>query len=164
MSILDLDMVNMGHRTRQALRNLKIRMQRADPDISLTPVSDNIQKMLGRKGFENLNRCMVTVPVAGMISSSRAGSLDEQDISLDEMLKDSSPQGDEGITTMVSKVGRWWYSRCYETGVMPHAGSNSSIWAEKSLLKECEKNETGLKLLICYAQKPTAPKRRTVSM
>jgi len=31
-------------------------------------------------------------------------------------------------------------------------------------LRECEKRETGFKLLICYAQKPLAPRRRTVSM
>lgn len=164
MSILDLDMVNMGNRARRAVRTLKVQMQVANPEVSLKPASDNIQKMLGRRGFENLNRCMVNVPIAGHISDSRAGSSDERDLSLGDMLKDSSEQGDEGITKMVAKVGRWWYTRCYEKHVLPHEDTDRSIWADKALLRECEKRETGLKLLICYAQKPLAPKRRTVSM
>ncbi|KAL8689197.1 MAG: hypothetical protein Q9218_005081, partial [Villophora microphyllina] len=156
ISILDLDMVNMGNRARRAVRGLKVKMQVAQPSVSLKPVSDNIQKMLGRRGFENLNRCMVTVPVAGLVPDSRAGSLDEKDLSLGDMLKDHSAQGDESITKMVSRVGRWWYTRCYEYGVLanPDEDSEHSIWGDRALLKECEKFETGLKLLICYAQKP----------
>jgi hypothetical protein len=163
LSILDLDMVNMGNRARRAVRMLKVRMQVADPDVSLKPNSDNIQKMLGRRGFENLKSCMVDVPVAGHISSSRAGSIDEENKSLGDMLKDSSTKGDESITKMVAKVGRWWYSRCYEVGIEPDM-DNNSIWTDRQLLRECEKRETGLKLLVCHAQKPNAIKRRTVSM
>ncbi|KAL9587322.1 MAG: hypothetical protein Q9203_003564 [Teloschistes exilis] len=166
ISILDLDMVNMGNRARRAVRGLKEKMQGAQANVSLKPVSDNIQKMLGRRGFENLNRCMVTVPVAGLVPDSRAGSLDERDLSLGDMLKDHSAQGDESITKMVSRVGRWWYTRCYEHAVLADDGENSdqSIWADRQLLKECEKYETGIKLLICYAQKPERSKRRTISL
>ena len=177
LSILDLDMVNMGNRARRAVRALKLDMQAANPDVSLKPNSDNIQKLLGRRGFENLKSCMVDVPVAGHISSSRAGSFDEEarEMSLGDMLKDESRRGDESITKMVSKVGRWWYSRCYEVGVLPPPTAaddddgeggeqRRSIWDDTQLLKECEKRETGLKLLICYAQKPVGMKRRTVSM
>ncbi len=177
MSILDLDMVNMGNRARRAVRQLKVRMQTADSNISLKPASDNIQKMLGRRGYENLNRCMVNVPIAGRhISTSRSGSFstestsdqDTKDVSLGDMLKESpTSQGDEGISKMVAKVGRWWYTRCYETAVLAKNGDNEleqSIWDDKQLLKECEKRETGLKLLICFAQKPEGVRRRTVSM
>lgn len=164
MSILDLDMMNMGNRARRAVRMLKVRMQTAEPEVSLKPVSDNVQKMLGRRGFENLSRCTVSVPVSGSVSGSRAGSFDEKDMSLGDMLKDPSQQGDESITKMVSKVGRWWYTRCYEMSVLPDDDVESSIWTDKALLRECEKRETGFKLLICYAQKPLAPRRRTVSM
>lgn len=165
LSILDLDMVNMGNRARRAVRMLKVRMQVADPHISLKPNSDNIQKMLGRRGFENLKSCMVDVPVAGHISSSRVGSIDGENHSLGDMLKDSSTKGDESITKMVAKVGRWWYTRCYEMSVLPpgEAEMENSIWNDKQLLKECEKKETGLKLLICCAQKPETVKRRTMS-
>ncbi|KAL8721836.1 MAG: hypothetical protein Q9225_001550 [Loekoesia sp. 1 TL-2023] len=165
ISILELDMINMGNRARRAVRSLKVKMQVAQSNVSLKPLSDNIQKMLGRRGFENLSRCMVTVPVAGLISDSRAGSLDERDLSFGEMLKDPSPQGDLGLSKMVSRVGRWWYTRCYESSVLPDAeDSDQSIWSDRALLKECETRETGLKLLICYAQKPSRPKRRTNSL
>ena len=159
-------MVNMGNRARRAVRTLKVGLQAANPDVSLKPNSDNIQKLLGRRGFENLKSCMVDVPVAGHISSSRAGSFDSKDMSLGDMLRDSSTKGDESITKMVSKVGRWWYSRCYEMSVLPAEDTcmEKSIWNDTQLLKECEKRETGLKLLICHAQKPINTKRRTVSM
>jgi len=164
ISVLDLDMMNMGNRARRAVRMLKVRMQVADSDVSLKPVSDNIQKLLGRRGFENLNRCMVGVPVAGKIPESRSGSFDEKNLSLGDMLKDQSEEGDEGITKMVAKVGRWWYTRCYELGVLPDGDLERRIWNDKALLRECEKRETSFKLLICYAQKPLAPRRRTVSV
>ncbi|KAL8884378.1 MAG: hypothetical protein Q9215_007560 [Flavoplaca cf. flavocitrina] len=173
ISILDLDMVNMGNRARRAVRGLKTRMQMARKDVDLKPLSDNIQKMLGRRGFENLRRGMVTVPVAGTLdgseTSSRNASMDEgQGKSFADMLNDESESGDEGITRMVSRVGRWWYERCYESGERGREGEEEvggeSIWNDKALLKECEKKETGLKLLICYAQKPVVSKRRTISL
>lgn len=70
LSLLDLDIVNMGIITRHAIRDLKSRMIGTDPEVSLKPVSDNIQGILGRKGFENLNRCLVSVPVAGNVATS----------------------------------------------------------------------------------------------
>ncbi|KAL8646484.1 MAG: hypothetical protein Q9226_006834, partial [Calogaya cf. arnoldii] len=101
ISIVDIDMVNMGNRARRAVRGLKTRMQVARRDVDLKPLSDNIQKMLGRRGFENLRRGMVTVPVAGLVGDSRSASLDEErDASFSDMLKDSSPRGDECITKM----------------------------------------------------------------
>ncbi|KAL8858242.1 MAG: hypothetical protein Q9178_005254 [Gyalolechia marmorata] len=174
ISILDLDMVNMGNRARRAVRGLKTRMQVARKDVDLKPLSDNIQKMLGRRGFEGLRRGMVTVPVAGVVGDSRSGSLDEErDRSFGDMMRDESSEGDESITKMVSRVGRWWYSRCYESQLW-NTGNNGaegdgeengdSIWNDRALLRECEKNETGLKLLICYAQKPVVSKRRTISL
>ncbi|KAL9608864.1 MAG: hypothetical protein Q9204_009205 [Flavoplaca sp. TL-2023a] len=173
ISILDLDMVNMGNRARRAVRGLKTRMQMARKDVDLKPLSDNIQKMLGRRGFENLRRGMVTVPVAGTLdgseTSSRNASMDEgRGKSFADMLNDESETGDEGITRMVSRVGRWWYERCYESGERGREGEEEvgveSIWNDKALLRECEKKETGLKLLICYAQKPVVSKRRTISL
>lgn len=187
LSVLDIDMLNMGNRARRAVRALKLRMQAQDPHVSLQPASDSIQKLLGRQGFENLNRCMVGVPVAGLVSDSRAGSFDEEaGECLADLLRDESGRGDVGITKMVARVGRWWYTRCYEMAVLEaeaHADSRGeeeqeasgrqrekkrekvgSIWADRALLKECERRETGFKLLICYAQKPVAARRRTVSV
>lgn len=70
LSLLDLDVVNMGSITRHAVRNLKARMLGADPEVGLKPIGDNIQNILGQKGFENLNRCVVGVPVAGKVATS----------------------------------------------------------------------------------------------
>ncbi|KAI9741001.1 MAG: hypothetical protein M1834_002712 [Cirrosporium novae-zelandiae] len=165
LSALDLDMLNMGDKTRRAIRKLKTRMQAADPDVSLRPTSDNLQRLLGRRGFENLNRCMVGIPVArGVRNSGSISSSDEHGLSLDEMLKDPSAKGDEDITKMIARVGRWWYTRCYELGVLPEGRLEGSIWSDRGLLRECEKRMTGFKMLICYAQKPVLSKRRTVSL
>jgi hypothetical protein len=70
VSLLDLDIVNMGTVTRHAVRELKMRMTAADPEVSLKPIGDNIQKILGLRGFENLNRCVVGVPVTGKVATS----------------------------------------------------------------------------------------------
>ena len=164
LSVLDIDMVNMGNRARRAVRALKTKMQDAHSQVSLSSISDIMQKMLGRRGFENLNRCVVGVPVAGSISDSRSGSIDDREVSLDEMLKDRSSLGDVPITKMVAKVGRWWWSRCYERALADELPHDSSLWNDKALLKECVTRETGFKLLICYAQKPSNPRRRTVSV
>jgi len=68
--VMDMDMVNMGPYTRRAVKDLKVRMTEADPGVSLKPASDNIQSVLGRKGFEGLNRCIVGIPVAGKVAGS----------------------------------------------------------------------------------------------
>jgi SAM-dependent methyltransferase len=178
ISVLDLDMMNMGNRARRAVRNLKLRMQATDSSVSLKPVSDNIQRLLGRRGFENLNRCMVGVPAAGAIPSSRDNSIENgsegskvnrKSVSFSDLLSNSekgqnSENDDESITKMVAKVGRWWYSRCYETSVLPEGDVTQSIWADEALLRECEKWQTSFRLLLCYAQKPTITPRRTISV
>ncbi|KAJ6161104.1 hypothetical protein N7470_004500 [Penicillium chermesinum] len=70
MSLLDRDMINMGVRTRRAVRRLKEMTYLADSSISLKPSSDNVQRLLGTQGFDNLRRCMVRIPVAGMVVRS----------------------------------------------------------------------------------------------
>ena len=173
MSILDMDLVNMGNRARRAVRDLKVRMQVAMPDISLSPVSDSLQKLLGRRGFENLNRCFVGVPVGRSVADAPPPSASEHDpllpsVSRADIAGDgpeaNTPQSELAMTKMLAKVGRWWWSRCYETVVVAERDFERSIWADKPLLKECEKWGTGLRMCICYAQKPEALVRRTVSV
>ncbi|RJE21466.1 hypothetical protein PHISCL_06192 [Aspergillus sclerotialis] len=191
MSILDLDMVNMGIRTRKAVRRLKERTYLSDPNISLKPASDSIQRLLGRHGFDNLRRCMVCIPVAGMIVRSSGSSsssnpsiksttpsipkdtnsktnpqnYNETNISLGDLLSDPSPSAtnDESIRRIVARVSRWWYTRCYEVPVLPDGNIDLSIWADKKVLRECQKGGTGFRLLIAYTQKPSE-RRRTASV
>lgn len=156
ISVLDLDMVKMGQSTRRALRGLKQRKQIAEPQTSLKPLSDNIQKMLGGKAFENLKQCMLEIPVAGPPSSSRVRSFNEKMELIDEMPRD------EDRTKHLPEIGRWWYSRCYEQGPQLPDTAPISIWDDRAVLEECKALETGFKMLLCYAQKPN--KRRTLSL
>jgi SAM-dependent methyltransferase len=197
-SVLDLDLVNMGNRARRAVRGLKMRMQVADENLSLRNISDEIMAGLGRKGFVECNRCVVGVPVAGKLpnlddaknaTAKRTGSNASKksstlsatkgpkpEVSFSDLLNVSSPSEstDNGITDMVARVGRWWYSRCYESLVLPEAGEpgaaasgnllENSIWRDENLINECEKRGTSFKMLIGYAQKPEIGVRRTVSV
>jgi len=164
LCILDMDMVNMGNRARRAVRGLKTKMQVADPSISLSPTSDTVQKMLGRRGFENLSRCVVGVPVAGVMTEHGSESPDEKHTSLGEMLRNPTAGGSVPVTKMIAKVGRWWWSRCYERSDAADGDADASIWADRALLRECENRDTGFRLVICYAQKPLNVRRRTVSL
>jgi len=74
LMLLDLDIVNMGVQTRRAIRELKFRMTTADKQISLRPIIDNVQNVLGGRGFSNISRCVVGVPVAGRPSGSADSS------------------------------------------------------------------------------------------
>jgi hypothetical protein len=180
VSVLDIDMLNMGNRARRAVRALKVQIQAGDSSISLKPMSDTIQRLLGRRGFENLNRCMVGVPAAGCVPGSREGSSAQSPgsgsptkgspldasrnmPSFSDLLRDQSSEGDECITQMVARVARWWYSSCYES-LVPDGSASGSLWADEGLLKECEKRGTSLRLMVCFAQKPECAVRRTISV
>ncbi|KAL5411484.1 hypothetical protein PMIN03_004814 [Paraphaeosphaeria minitans] len=203
LSVLDLDLVNMGNRARRAVRGLKVKMQVADEDVSLRNISDEIMGLVGKKGFIECNRCFVGVPVAGTLpgteqsdaasfkkrkgstavsinkptaAATKATKKPKPEVSFSDLLntRASSESTDNTITDMVARVGRWWYSRCYESLVLPEAGEpdaansgdllRSSIWRDESLINECEKRGTSFRLLIGYAQKPVVGVRRTVSV
>lgn len=157
MSILDLDMVNMGNKARKALRELKVRMQVSQPGVTMKPLSDNIQKLAKRSGFENLQRTLINIPVAGVVDDSRSNSIDAKSGSLENLRKEASGKGDGGLAKTLPQVGRWWFTRCYELGSMPYEDTERSIWNDKALLEECERRETRFKLLLCCAQKPAIP-------
>lgn len=198
-SVLDLDLVNMGNRARRAVRQLKMDIHRVDETISLRNISDEIIASLGRKRFVECKSCVVGVPVAGNLptpndvhhpmrknstasSRKRAGSklqppkVPKPEPSFSDLLNTSTPSEstDKGIAEKVARVGRWWYSRCYESIVLPNGegpdGSpasdilKNSIWRDDSLISECEKLGTSFRLLIGYAQKPEVGVRRTVSV
>jgi SAM-dependent methyltransferase len=183
LSVLDLDMLNMGNRCRRAVRNLKVKLSVANPDVSLASASDSILRHLGRRAFTEVKSCRVGVPVASIVNKAPTpanngtapspGSSPEKEISLAELMRDESSAGDYGITKMVAKVGRWWYLRCYERTVIT-AGEDvrgngvklpeESIFADERVITECEKWGTSFKLMVCYARKPVLGRRRTLSI
>jgi hypothetical protein len=190
---LDIDMMNMGTRGRRALRGLKTRIQQGDQDAHLGNLSDTLVRMIGRRGFEEVQRCVVGVPAAGRIprsddvnrssscSSTSTGGIPhkinnisaaqrrDEDVSFANLLQknrqsqivEPGAANDEGITKMVARIGRWWYSTCYE---QPLLETDKSVWQERGLLRECEKQGTSFRLLICCAQKPLQARRRTKSV
>ncbi|KAI5924699.1 hypothetical protein F4810DRAFT_114147 [Camillea tinctor] len=151
LSILDVDLNNMGSQTRRAVRLLKERINAWNPNLNLSSAADLTLRLLGRKGFTDIKTCRVGVPVASSIA--RSGSNKKKDErSLAEMMNDKTEMGDVNITKMVSKVGRWWYNRCYEVPT----GMSKSIWSDRALLAECEEWGTSLKLMVCHARVPEA--------
>jgi len=204
MSLLDRDMVNMGPHTRKAIRQLKEMTCLSDSTLSLKPTSDSVQRELGAQGFDSLRRCMVRIPVAGMVlrssdSSSSAHSIsmatpstafslptisvttagggqstgttskspsNDANISLGDLLSDPSPSpaNDESIAKIVARVGRWWYSKCYEDPIFSTGNTDPGIWNDRKVLRECQKRGTGFRMFIAYAQKPSEVPRRTASV
>ncbi|MCJ1336132.1 hypothetical protein MMC09_001408 [Bachmanniomyces sp. S44760] len=167
MTMIDIDMMNMGDLARRAVRGLKVRMQTAFPDVCLKPSSDELSKIVGRKGFENLKSCVVGVPVANTLSSpssSATVSLSEKDLSFTAPINQNAKKQDEGIAIHIAQVGRLWYNKCYESNLVYGDVLAESILDDSSLLQECKERETGFRLLICCAQKPEGARRRTVSV
>ncbi|KAK3366074.1 hypothetical protein B0T24DRAFT_535595 [Lasiosphaeria ovina] len=178
LSVLDVDLNNMGNRGRRAVRRLKERIHARAPDTNISSTSDLILRQLGRKAFTDVKTCRVGVPVASAIARSsgseaannkkrvsiEAGRVREKsktrrdNRSLPEMISDESPVADENITKMVAKVGRWWYSRCYESAAVataaPGSRSGANMWSDKALLTECEEWGTSFKLMVCHARVP----------
>lgn len=175
LSILDIDLNNMGNRGRRAVRQLKERVHIRSPNVSLASSSDLLLRLLGRKGFTDIKTCRLGVPVASALAPSESstsgsssartgtrsgptrstsGKAKRDTRSLAEIISDDGPIADESITKMVAKVGRWWYDRCYES-VAPAPGGRS-MWSDPALLAECEEWRTTLKLMVCHARMPDA--------
>ncbi|KAK3327952.1 hypothetical protein B0T19DRAFT_461235 [Cercophora scortea] len=154
LSILDVDLNNMGNRGRRAVRRLKERINTRAPDTCLGSTSDLILRLLGRKGFTEIKNCRVGVPVASAVVRSSGSKHQKDDRSLPELINEEGPVADENITKVVAKVGRWWYNRCYESAAAYGSGSRASMWSDKALLAECEEWGTSLKLMVCHARVP----------
>ena len=197
LSVLDIDMLNMGNKARRAVRQVKIKMQAIQRDVCLKPKSDSMVRLLGMRGYGNINRCMVGVPAAGILSSAASSPVSSDNdkmnaaknntveikrdpnasttqkkesrtstSSFGDIFKSHPGANDSGkdITKMVARVGRWWWSSCYETPFLKDEDTSSSIWDDAAFLQECEEHGTSFKLLVCYAQKPNMAVRRTVSV
>ena len=149
-AVLDVDLNNVGNRTRRAVRHLKEHVSAQNPDFYLSSTADLILRLLGQKGFVDIKTCRLGVPVASSITTAPKKDGEKDERSLAEMMNDNTEIGDKNITKMVSKVGRWWYNRCYEVPT----GMGRSIWHNKALLAECEEWGTSLKLMVCHARVP----------
>lgn len=155
ISAIDLDLLRMGSHARKAVRELKMGIHTRSPATCLKPASDSIQQLLGHCGYEKLSRCIIGVPAAASMASSGRASLEDHVPNFEDFMKDDSERSDKNITRMMSKVGRWWYNQCYESG-----NGGGSIWNDKVLLQECEDLHTAFKLFVCYAQKPVSLKEQ----
>ncbi|KAK0735446.1 hypothetical protein B0T21DRAFT_384303 [Apiosordaria backusii] len=179
LSILDVDFNNMGNRGRRAVRRLKERIHARAPDTSLGSTSDLILRLINRKGFTDVKTCRVGIPVASPATRSsrvsfggsgvKSNNAKKDERSLPELMSEEGPVADESITSMVAKVGRWWYTRCYESAGVgnPGAGwpgSKESMWRDKGLVKECEEWGTSLKLMVCYGRVPDGNRARVASI
>lgn len=191
LMVLDLDIVNMGVQTRRAIKELKIKLATADRSVSLKPIIDNVQTVLGSNGFSNLNRCVVGVPVVGKATGSVDSSSESRsssgsghtrrasagprpygnlgstaNFSLNDLVADHSEHADAKIGRMVSRTARSWWQHCFEAGMMTGT-SGKSILSNKEVLNECKTRAANFKLLIAYTQKPpfttAEQKRRTMS-
>lgn len=154
LSILDVDLNNMGGCGRRTVRRLKERIHEQAPRTSLASAADLVVRLLGQAGFTHVKAARVGVPVASSITRRGAGGRAAQAgaPSLEDMMRDDGAVADESITHVVTRVGRWWYSRCYERAAAPEPGRG--MWSDKALLSECEALGTSLKLMVCCARAP----------
>ncbi|RDA89131.1 hypothetical protein CP532_2202 [Ophiocordyceps camponoti-leonardi (nom. inval.)] len=167
LSVLDADLNSMGNRGRRAIRCLKERIHGEAGDVNLSSTADLVLRLLGKAGFSSIRVARVGVPVASSITRPEMTGNKQQQRhgpSLADMMKDDSPMADESITKLVTRVGRWWYTRCYEKVASSSSsasrsspsegGGSGSIWLSKQLLSECEELGTSLKLMVCCARAP----------
>ena len=83
--------------------------------------------------------------------------------SLSDLVADHSENADAKIGRMVSRTARSWWQHCFEASIIPDGDLSRSIFADKSLIRECKARGSSFKLLIAYTQNPGENKRRTMS-
>ena len=133
VTLLDAELINAGPRAKRAVSLVKAIMQRENGGAHpVRPASEKVLRILAKRGFEGISKCFVGLPAVGAVE------------------KDP-----EAIEEVVGKVGRWWYSRCYE-GVITAGGEEMgrSMWADRGLLRECKRRQTSFRMMVCCARKP----------
>lgn len=173
LAVLDLDMLNMGPRTRKGVRGLKMSMQASNVEgresLWTGSASDTVLKIIGKRGFMGVKSCVVGVPVATIPVNVRSAGEGTKVSNRDDSITSPSQDSDEGITKMVARVGRWWYNRCYESviensGLVERSKSAAgSIFHDDELIAESEEWNSSFKLLVAHARKPVVARRRTLS-
>ncbi|RPA90839.1 hypothetical protein L873DRAFT_1753200 [Choiromyces venosus 120613-1] len=136
-TVLDVDLLgNVGPKARKAVDLAKTIMHRENctSSSSTSTQSEKVLRLLSKRGFEDAHKCFVGLPVVSNVPLT---------------------SGDEVNSAVLAKVGRWWYTRCYER-VITSQGEvmGRSMWNERGLLKECEERKTAFRMLVAYARKP----------
>ncbi|KAF3910100.1 hypothetical protein AA313_de0203117 [Arthrobotrys entomopaga] len=164
LSVLDIDMVNMGPRTKRTLDEIKLNLRKHQSgngsDWSKKTPSEKALRLMAKRGFTDITRCRVGLPTVGNVDGSR-----EEQASMQQILKEGNSPDEvdmgsaEGINRVVSKVGRWWYTKCFENIGADDQGESlkyqKTMWEDKTLLRECEKKKTNFRMLISFARKPS---------
>jgi SAM-dependent methyltransferase len=153
VTLLDADLMNAGPRAQRAVDLVKAIMQRENPTegSAYRPASEKVLRILGKKGFEDMSKCFVGLPAVGKVDSHSE---------MEQGERERSPDDPESINEVVSQVGRYWYTRCYE-GVITAQGEHMqrSMWHDRGLLRECRKRRTNFKMMVCCARKPLSARR-----
>ncbi|KAK6537016.1 hypothetical protein TWF281_001220 [Arthrobotrys megalospora] len=164
LSVLDIDMVNMGPRTKRTVDEIKLNLRKHQSgngsDWNKKTPSEKALRLMAKRGFADITRCRVGLPTVGNVDGSR-----EEQASMQQILKEGNSPDEvdmgsaEGINRVVSKVGRWWYGKCFENIGEDVQGETlryrKTLWEDKTLLRECEKKKTNFRMLISFARKPT---------
>ncbi|KAG6053366.1 hypothetical protein E4U17_004760 [Claviceps sp. LM77 group G4] len=162
LSILDFDFNGMGGHAQRTVRHLRAKIQLQNSAMNLrASTADLITRLLGNVGYADIKTARIGIPVTGSLSQNASqtsktksglGKDDHVPGMAAELRRDESLLADDDPTKIVSRVGRWWYSRCYENA----AGfpQDKSIWNDACLLSECEQFGTSMKLTICSARAP----------
>ncbi|KAK6351606.1 hypothetical protein TWF718_004762 [Orbilia javanica] len=165
LSVLDIDMVNMGPRTKRTVDEIKANLRKHQSgngsDWHKKTPSEKALRLMAKRGFTDITRCRVGLPTVGNVDGSR-----EEQASMQQILKEGNSPDEvdmssaEGINRVVSKVGRWWYGKCFENIGEDIQGETlqyrKTLWEDKTLLRECEKKKTNFRMLISFARKPTS--------
>ena len=77
---------------------------------------------------------------------------------------ETSSEGDDNSASTQQQHEERGDEEQQSTEEQPLLGNDKSVWQERGLLRECEKQGTSFRLLICCAQKPLQPRRRTKSV
>ncbi|KAG6197163.1 hypothetical protein E4U10_000261 [Claviceps purpurea] len=164
LSILDINFNDMGSRGQRTIRHLRAKIQLQNPAMHFrASTADLITGLLGTVGYADIKTARIGIPVTGSLlqTGSQTSKKIQSGLGKDNHVsglaaelrrRDESLLADDDVTKIVSRVGRWWYSRCYEDAAgLPH---EKSIWSDGSLLSECEQFGTSMKLMVCSARAP----------
>lgn len=164
---VDIDMMSPSGSVSKMVRELKMDLQEVNGHARLGNVSDSILRLVGQHGFENIQRCMVGIPAAGHVDTQQGESTErrESEHDLASLLRNanSGNESEDDVANMVARVGRWWYSHCYEGVAESLIKAKGSIWDRPGMLEQSERAGTPLRMLMCFAQKPI-PQGRAASL